>query len=97
MSQDRNDSNLGTFVTGFILGGLIGAAAGLILAPRSGEAMRETMVERGIELKDRAGDQLHGARHRAEDLAATARDEVRRRAEDLQQQARDKLERGGEA
>ena len=35
------DSGIGSFVAGVAIGGLIGAAIGLLLAPASGENMRE--------------------------------------------------------
>ena len=35
------DSGIGSFVAGVAIGGLIGAAIGLLLAPASGEDMRE--------------------------------------------------------
>lgn len=34
------DSGFGSFVAGLVIGGLIGAAIGLLLAPESGEDMR---------------------------------------------------------
>ena len=42
------------FMSGFLLGGLIGAAAALLLTPRSGEENRESLRERTIELRSRA-------------------------------------------
>ena len=35
------DSGFGSFLAGVVIGGLIGAALGLILAPQSGEEFRE--------------------------------------------------------
>ena len=35
-----SDSGFGSFVAGLVIGGLIGAAVGLLLAPESGEEMR---------------------------------------------------------
>ena len=35
------DSGFGSFLAGVVIGGLIGAAAGLLLAPRTGEELRE--------------------------------------------------------
>ena len=34
------DSGLGSFLAGVVIGGLIGAALGLLLAPRTGEELR---------------------------------------------------------
>lgn len=35
------DSGLGSFLAGVVIGGFIGAALGLLLAPQSGEELRE--------------------------------------------------------
>ena len=36
-----NDSGFGSFLAGVVLGGLIGAALGLLLAPQTGDELRE--------------------------------------------------------
>lgn len=56
------------FVPGFLLGGLVGAAAALLLTPRSGEEARDTLMDRGIELKGKAGEVASKARDEADDL-----------------------------
>ena len=40
-----SDSGFGSFLAGVVIGGLIGAALGLILAPRTGEELREHVGE----------------------------------------------------
>ncbi len=52
-----NDSGM-AFVSGFLLGGLVGAAIGLLLAPKSGAETRAGIAEHSDEW-----------RHRAEDIA----------------------------
>jgi gas vesicle protein len=39
------DSGFGSFLAGVVIGGLIGAALGLLLAPRTGEELREQIDE----------------------------------------------------
>ncbi|HEY8170457.1 MAG TPA: YtxH domain-containing protein [Candidatus Limnocylindria bacterium] len=39
------DSGFGSFLAGVVIGGLIGVALGLILAPQTGEDFRETVGE----------------------------------------------------
>ena len=36
-----NDSGFGSFLAGVVIGGLIGAALGLLLAPQTGDELRE--------------------------------------------------------
>jgi gas vesicle protein len=94
--SDR-ESDLGAFLSGVIIGGLVGAAAALLLAPQSGEETRAIIKERSIELKDRAAETAEEARHRAE-MAAI---EARHRAEEIAHQAReradDAIKRGQDA
>ena len=40
-----NDSGLGSLLAGVVIGGFIGAAIGLIMAPQSGEEFREHVGE----------------------------------------------------
>jgi|DewCreStandDraft_2_1066082.scaffolds.fasta_scaffold00611_38 gas vesicle protein len=40
------------FLTGLVVGGLLGVALGLILAPASGRALREKVKEKGGALRD---------------------------------------------
>lgn len=76
------------FFAGFVIGGLVGAAVALILAPQSGEETRAQIKERGIELKTRAGELAVEARERAEELS----DEARKRAEEFSLETRKKVE-----
>ena len=79
-----NNSDFGAFVSGFLIGGLVGAAVSLLFAPQSGEETRTLIYDKGIELKDQAGDVIEDTRARAEDLAK----EAKFRAEDLQKRGK---------
>jgi gas vesicle protein len=48
--SDNND--LGAFLAGFVIGGLVGAATALILAPQSGEETRSQIVNQSLALRD---------------------------------------------
>ena len=41
----NRDSGLGSFLAGVVIGGLIGAAIGLLLAPQTGDQLREHVGE----------------------------------------------------
>ena len=71
MSDTTND--LGTFFVGFVIGGLVGAAVALLMAPQSGEETRVLIKDRSIELKDRAVETGQDARLRAERAVEDAR------------------------
>ena len=84
--SDRDD--FGAFVSGFVFGGLIGAAVALILAPQSGEETREIIRTKSIELRDSAGQYYDDSRARAEEVAR----EALTMAEDLQKRGQVILE-----
>jgi gas vesicle protein len=50
------DSGFGSFLAGLAIGGLIGAALGLLLAPSSGEEIRE-QVDRFVDSRKAAFDE----------------------------------------
>lgn len=72
------NNDFGAFFAGLVIGGLVGAAAALLSAPKSGEETRTIIKEKGIELRDRAVEVSSEARHKAE----TALEEARVRADD---------------
>lgn len=59
---------------GFLAGFALGVAAGLILAPQSGEATRAQLSEQGIILRDRSSGISDEIRARATNALAQGRD-----------------------
>jgi len=97
--SEHNGGETGAFLAGFILGGLVGAAAALIMAPSSGLDTRKQLKDKGLELREMAETRLEEARKRADEVAASAREraehaaeEARKRAEELQERGRVILE-----
>ena len=88
--SNNSGGEIGAFFSGFLVGGLVGAAAALLLAPQSGEETREQIRQRGVELQGRAEDTLGEARAKAEAVAA----DIKRRTEELQRQSKVVLEEG---
>ena len=84
----NNNSDFGAFLAGFVIGGLVGAATALLLAPQSGEETRTIIRDKSIELKEKATDTTAEARARAE----TALKEAQARYDELTQQAKAKTE-----
>jgi gas vesicle protein len=80
---------MGAFFAGVLIGGLVGAATALLLAPQSGEETRRTLGRYSNDFRDRAQDSLEDARERAEATVADAR----RRAERIIEEARERAER----
>ena len=70
MASDRNDA--GGYLGWFFLGGLLGAAAGLLLAPKTGRETRELIS--GSELARRAQAVATEAQGRAGELLDKSRE-----------------------
>lgn len=69
MALDKQ--KLGTFV----LGGVAGALAGILLAPRSGRELRGAMASRAGEARERGRESYFEARERARERAAEVRED----------------------
>lgn len=78
-----DDNEFGSFLAGFVIGGLVGAAVALLYAPQSGEETRTMIKDKGIELKDRAVEYSHEAQARAGKTWEAARAKVEVALEDL--------------
>ena len=100
MTQQRRErSDAGGYVAFFLLGGLIGAAAALLFAPKSGRELRADIAdatrtgvdqarEKAGELYEtgraRAGEFYDTASSKASELATQAREAATRRGESIQ-------------
>ena len=62
------------FVFGLLVGFALGVAAGLILAPQSGEATRAQLNEQGIMLRDRSSGLTNEIRARATNAMSQGRE-----------------------
>lgn len=65
----NNSGDLGSFLAGFVIGGLIGAGVALLMAPQSGEETRALIADKSIELRDRAAETASDVQSRAGELA----------------------------
>ena len=84
--SDRSD--FGSFLVGFIVGGLTGAAVALLLAPQSGEETRTVIKEKVIELKDKDGETYSEVSAKASAIATDAKV----KAEELSKEASIKID-----
>jgi len=65
MSDRDSGAEIGAFFAGVLIGGLVGAATALLLAPQTGEETRKVIGKTSEEWRDRAQDVLEDARERA--------------------------------
>jgi gas vesicle protein len=83
----ENDNAFGSFLAGILIGGLVGAAAALLLAPQSGEETRTQIKDKSIEIRDRAEVTLEGAKVRVNESVEATRVKV----DELSQQVKQKM------
>jgi len=93
--MSTSESEFGSFAIGLFVGGLIGAAVGLLFAPQSGEETREQIRTKSVELSEQAVQKADEARVKAEHILADARTKFEeatatldKRAKELQEQAK---------
>lgn len=97
--SDRN-GDFGAFITGFVIGGLVGAAVSLLLAPQSGEETRTMIRDKSIEIKDQVEHTADEARMKAEELAAEAKakaEELQKRGQVVLEEQKSRIEKAVEA
>jgi gas vesicle protein len=85
MSEDGGE--FGAFMAGFVIGGLVGAATALLMAPQSGAETRAQIAARSDELKRAGSEQIH----HYSDVAGTT---IRETSEQVQERARIVLDEG---
>ncbi|QPQ34658.1 MULTISPECIES: YtxH domain-containing protein [unclassified Lysinibacillus] len=74
--------NMKDFVIGALVGGIVGAAAGLLLAPKSGKDLRSDVAVQAVNLKDKSAD-----------LSSTAKDKTVQLSKQIQEQSSQLVEK----
>lgn len=83
-----DNDEFGAFLVGFIVGGLTGAVAALLMAPQTGEDTRNTIREKAIVLGDRVSTSVEDAYAKAEASAV----ETRTRFDELAKMTKEKAD-----
>lgn len=94
--MDNNENELGSFLAGFIIGALVGAATALILAPQSGAATRQQISSTSHELRNTADAQAREYREKANTIISDTRHKAQNLTEQVQDQVRIVLDAGKE-
>ena len=92
--MDNRDNDLGAFLAGFVIGALVGAATALILAPQSGPATRQQIVDMSSDLRHTADTQAREYRDKAGAIIADTRDRAQQLTDQVQDQVRIVLDAG---
>lgn len=76
----------GKFIAGFIVGGAIGAIAGILLAPKSGEETRQQLSESAKDMIKKADETAKQIQSKADDAVTELQkkgDEIKTKLQDL--------------
>ena len=100
--SDR-DSNLGTFFMGLIVGGIAGAIATVLYAPKSGEETRKVLRDKKEEFSEKANVTIDEAYKQAEIVAKDTKGKfndlanaTKSYADDLAKKGKDFVETGND-
>lgn len=86
MYSRKKDTRI--FLGGLITGGLIGAVAGLLLAPESGKRLRRSLSKKADEIIDDTGEVLENAG----DIASKIISDAKKQADNLIRDGKKKIE-----
>ena len=85
--MSEHNGEFGAFLAGFVIGGLVGAATALILAPQSGQETRSTLAEHSAEWRNAGSQRFDDVRERAN----TVLTETRSRAQEASTQIQERI------
>lgn len=79
---EKENVNMKDFVIGALVGGIVGTAVGLLLAPKTGKELRDEVAVQAGQLKDRSAE-----------LSTSAKDRTLQLSKQLQEQSNQLLEK----
>src|SRR5512147_2065036 len=79
----EHENQQGHFFMGFLIGGVLGALAGILFAPKSGKELRSDIKEKGGEVLTEGKEIYADARAKAQEII----EEAKRQAKDLKKEA----------
>jgi gas vesicle protein len=86
-----------SFVAGFFVGAAFGAVAALLLTPKTGKEMRETLAEEGKRLRERTEGTISELREKGQEVSEKAREAVTETGEGVKKAERTITETPGAA
>ena len=90
--SDRD--SFGSFLVGFLVGGIAGAVVALLYAPQSGDETRVQIKDKAIELKDKTTVALDETYHKAEGMGKEAVTKAQDLIKTAQTKASETLKKG---
>ncbi len=94
MDSNRTEYGFAALALAFVTGGLLGAAVGLLFAPRTGVETRERIKERAEGAREKLKETSETVRERAEEMAETGKgklSEVRGKFQESVEKVKEKV------
>lgn len=73
---EEDSSSAGSFLLGALVGGVIGAAAALLFAPKTGKEMREDFSDQATQIKNKSIELSTVAKDKATEFSSVAKDKA---------------------
>jgi gas vesicle protein len=89
-----SDAEIGAFMAGFVIGGLVGAATALILAPQSGAETRAQIATKSDEMRQAGEQQFADYKRKAGEAVSETQSRVQTSSDEIQERARIVLDEG---
>ncbi|MGM0853553.1 MAG: YtxH domain-containing protein [Bacillota bacterium] len=86
-TNDSNNINSKDFMIGTLIGGIVGAATALLLAPKSGKDLRHDINEQAGVLKEKTGQWKDTAVEKSNEFAAVAKEKSSALSKSVQEQS----------
>ena len=77
------------FLAGFVVGGAIGAVAGILLAPKSGEETRKLLSDSAQDIARRADETAKQIQSKADDAVS----DLQKKGEEIKEKLQDLIDR----
>ncbi|RBW71443.1 YtxH domain-containing protein [Bacillus taeanensis] len=74
MSNNNNNINSKDFLIGTLIGGIVGAASALLMAPKSGKELRSDINQQAAVVKDRTVQMKDTALEKSNEFASSAKE-----------------------
>lgn len=91
--EDQDSSSTGSFLLGALVGGIIGAATALFLAPKSGSEMRVDFSTQAAQLKDKSIEISSVAKEKATEFTSVAKEKTGELSKTIQEQSEQLVEK----
>jgi gas vesicle protein len=92
--SENDGGDFGSFLAGFVIGGLVGAAAALVLAPQSGAETRSRITGKGHDMVNAGEERYQSAVTTAEAYAQQVGERASQFGQDIEEKTRIVLDEG---